>query len=70
MDKPTSGTEIKHDGFRTLLMDSLDLSEQNLDAFEGLSHFTPNLLSPFCQMGISPSAHSRMAVRGPEAETG
>ncbi len=37
MDKPTSGTEIKHDGLRTLLMDSLDLSERNLDAFEGLS---------------------------------
>ena len=37
MDKPMSGTEIKHDGLGTLLVDSLDLSEQNLDAFEGLS---------------------------------
>jgi hypothetical protein len=37
MEKPTSGTEIKHDGLRTLLLDSLDLSERNLDDLEGLS---------------------------------
>jgi hypothetical protein len=37
MNKPTTGTEIKHDGLRTLLLDSLDLSKRNLDDLDGLS---------------------------------
>ena len=37
MDKPTTGTEIKHDGLRALLLESLDLSERNLDDLYGLS---------------------------------
>jgi len=36
-DKPTMGTEIKHDGLRALLLESLDLSERNLDDLDGLS---------------------------------
>jgi hypothetical protein len=35
--KPAQGQEVRHEGLRALLLDSLDLTEKNLDALHGLA---------------------------------
>ena len=44
MDKPTTGTEIKHDGLRALLLESLDLSERNLALEHGKDITAPIII--------------------------